>query len=88
MSGPVPQPKPMRTQEELTPIALHVATNAELMVRFRDVIGSEDKERASKLLDEVTTCARNLDATITVSEGTRIVVLLMKMVSHPNGNVR
>ena len=87
MSVPFPRPKPMRTQEELTPIALHVATNSELMVRFRDVIGSEDMERASKLIDEVTNCAKNLDATITASEGTRIVVLLMKLVSHPNERI-
>jgi hypothetical protein len=79
------RPTPMRTQEELMPLAMQVAKNADLMDRFRAVIGSEDKGRASEMIDEVTRFAQSLDASITVPEGTRIVVVLMNVVGHQRG---
>jgi hypothetical protein len=79
---------PMRAQEELTRIALRLAENADLMQRFRAVIGSEDKERAGEMIDEVTRLAQSLEPSITVPEGTLIVVALMKMVGHPKGDAK
>jgi hypothetical protein len=75
--------KPMRTQEELTPLALRVMENAELIQQFRAVIGSEDRQRADDVIDQITRYAQSLDSSITVPEGTRIVVVLMNLVGHP-----
>lgn len=82
---PLLRPQPMRTQEELTPLALRIIENAELMQQFRAVMGSEDKERAEAVVDEITKYAQTLDPTINVSEGIRIVLNLMRIVGHPNG---
>jgi hypothetical protein len=75
--------KPMRSQEELTPLALRVAQNAALMQRFRAVIGSEDKDQGLRVIDEVTKYAQSLDPSISVPEGTHIVVVLMNLIGHP-----
>jgi hypothetical protein len=75
--------KPMKTQEELIPLASRIAENAALMQRFRAVIGSEDKEQGLRVIDEVTKYAQSLDPSISVPEGTSIVVLLMNLVGHP-----
>jgi hypothetical protein len=72
--------RPMRTQEELTPIAHKLLDDAGLMQRFREMIGSEDRERARAVFDEVTHVAESIDPTITYSEGTRLVVVLMKLI--------
>jgi hypothetical protein len=73
----------MRTQEQLAPIVQLVAKNAELMQQFREVIGSDDKERAGAVVDEIERFARSVDPTITHVDATSITVLLMKMVGHP-----
>lgn len=78
---------PIRTQEQLRPLALRIAENADLMQRFRAVIGSEDQERASEVSDEIRRFAQGLDSSVTFSEGTRIVVILMGIVGHPKGRV-
>jgi hypothetical protein len=74
--------KPMRTQEELTPIALQVAENLVLMRQFQAAIGSEDKQLAGEVVDQITRHAQSLDSSITGPEGTRIVVILMNLVGH------
>ena len=80
---PLPLSKPMRTLEELMPIALQAAQNTELMQKFRGVIGSDDKERASAVTDEVERFAQSVDPTVTPVDATSITVLLMKIVGHP-----
>jgi hypothetical protein len=76
----------MRTTEELEPLALRIAENAELMHRFRAVFGSEDRYRGEAIANEIATYARTLDSTVTHPEGTRIVVILMNLVGHPKAN--
>jgi hypothetical protein len=70
----------MRTQEELMPLALRVIENAELMHRFRAVMGSGDEDQARNMVYEITKHAQRLDQAITAPEGTRIVLVLMKIV--------
>jgi hypothetical protein len=74
----LPPSKPMRTQEELAPLAEKVAGNAELVKRFRAVIGSDDKVRVSAMIDEVRQFAQTLDPTVSHPEGTRIALLLFE----------
>ena len=70
----------MRSREELTPIATRLAENGDLLERFKEVQGT-DRERANKLISEVTSRAQELDPTITDTEGVRISLLLMGMFS-------
>jgi hypothetical protein len=79
------KPEFMRTLEELAPLAMRIAQNAELMDRFRAVAGSDDKTRAMEMIDEITRYAQSLDQSISFSEGTRVVVALMKIVGHSEG---
>jgi hypothetical protein len=73
----------MRTPEELAPIVERVASNPILMQKFLEVRGSDDKVRASAVIDEITRFAQSLDPSVTHSEGTRITVMLMQLVGHP-----
>jgi hypothetical protein len=82
---PLKPSSPMRTQKELTPLAHSIAQNDAIMRRFRAVIGSEDKTRATEMIDEITKFAQNLDPSITTAEGTRIVVILMSLAGQPQG---
>jgi hypothetical protein len=75
----------MRSLEELTPIARKVALNRELMQRFRDVMGSENQDRARAMVDEVRNFARTLDPTITYSEGAKITIILMEITRDQRG---
>ena len=58
------------------------------MQRFRAAIGSEDKKRGSKIIDDITKFAQGLDASVTGPEGTQIAVVLMKMVGHPEDDAK
>jgi hypothetical protein len=73
----------MRSLEELAPIAHKMSENANLMRRFREVIGSEDKQRVSAMMDEVRRVAQSIDSTITHPEGTSMSLVLMKMLGYP-----
>jgi hypothetical protein len=86
-STELPTPKPTRSQEELKLLALRVTENAALMQRFHSVIGSDDKARASEVMDEITRYVQSIDPSISVSEGTTIVVLLMKIVGLIKGEI-
>jgi hypothetical protein len=81
--APLPPNKPMRSLEELAPIAHKMSENANLMRRFREVIGSEDKQRVSAMMDEVRRVAQSIDSTITHPEGTSMSLVLMKMLGYP-----
>ncbi|MGA2291654.1 hypothetical protein [Bradyrhizobium sp.] len=59
--------------------------NLELMRRFRDVMGSDDEDRARAMVDEVRNFARTFDPTITYPEGATISVILMKMTRDQRG---
>jgi hypothetical protein len=76
---------PMRSLEELTPVARKVALNLGLMRRFRDVMGSDDEDRARAMVDEVRNFARTFDPTITYPEGATVSVILMKMTRDQRG---
>jgi|EndMetStandDraft_5_1072996.scaffolds.fasta_scaffold298283_2 hypothetical protein len=76
---------PMRSLEELTPVAKKVASNRDLMQKFRDAMGSEDESRARAIVDEVRDLARTFDPTITHPEGTSITVILMKITRDERG---
>jgi hypothetical protein len=75
----------MRSLEELTPLARKVALNQELMQRFRDVMGSEDEDRARAMVDEVRTFARTFDLAISYPEGATITVVVMKIIRDERG---
>ena len=83
---PLPLHKPTRTQEELAPIAHKISENPDLMRRFREVIGSEDRERVSAIFDEIRRVAQSIDPTITHPEGTRMALVLMKRIGHGEGS--
>lgn len=80
--GPMKFTKGRRSDKELEPIADQVAGNAKLIERVRSSIGSQDKDLGWAVMDEVTKFAQSLDPTINSSEGTRIVVLLLKRLGH------
>jgi hypothetical protein len=46
---------------------------------FRASLGSGNEALGREVMDEVARYAQSLDPTITYSDGTRIVVILMKM---------
>jgi hypothetical protein len=49
------------------------------MERLRAALGSGNEALGRDIMDEVTRYAQSLDPTIAYSDGTRIVVTLMKM---------
>ena len=78
----LPPRMPMRTQEELTPVAQRVLENVALMQRFRSAVGSDDEPRVRAVIDEVRNYAQTLDPTITYAEGARIAFVLGMMIGH------
>ena len=74
--------KPMRTLEELHPLVQRSADNPEIMRLYREAVGSEDRVRATAVIDAITEFAQSIDPTVTQVEGVRITVGLMKMVGH------
>jgi hypothetical protein len=52
------------------------------MRRFRAACGSENRDLTREVTAEVTRYVQELDPTITIHEGTTIVVVLAKMVGH------
>ena len=85
--APILPHKPMRSLEELAPIGQKISENAELMRHFREVIGSDDRQRASAMIDEVRRVAQRIDPTITHPEGTTLALVLMKIVGSPSGGL-
>ena len=79
--------EPMRSLEQLTPLARKVALNQELMQRFRDVMESEDEDRARAMVDEVRNFARTYDPAISYPEGATITVILMKIIRDERGEI-
>jgi hypothetical protein len=75
----------MRRAEELTPLAVRIAENADLVQRFRAVVGCDDRERASKMMDEVREYAQTLDPSISDVEGARIVLVLLNILGPFEG---
>src|SRR5262245_40274923 len=71
--------KHRRSAEELESISGRVAENAALMERFRAARGSGNEALGRDIMDEVVRYAQSLDPTINYSDGTRIVVILMKI---------
>jgi hypothetical protein len=86
-SKELPKPKPIRTQEELTPLASRIMENAALVQRFHAVMGSGDKSSGWDVMEEITRYAQSLDPSITPSDGTTIALILMKIVGHPKGEI-
>ena len=76
----------MRTLEELTPLATQIASNLELMKKFREVMGSGDEDRARVMVDEVRHFAQTLDPTVTYAEGARITLVLMTIIRDQSGD--
>ena len=74
--------KPMRTLEELQPLVQRSADNPDIVRQYREAVGSEDRVRATALIDAITEFAQSIDPTVTHVEGVRITVGLMKMVGH------
>jgi hypothetical protein len=72
----------MRTLEELQPLVQRSADNPNIMRQYREAVGSEDRVRATALIDAITEFAQSIDPTVTHVEGVRITVGLMKMVGH------
>lgn len=69
------------------PLALRVAENTALMQRFRAVMGFGDKGLGWDVMEEITRFAQSVDPSITPSDGTTIALILMKIVSHPKGEI-
>jgi hypothetical protein len=82
-SRPIAPILPMKTEDELRPLVLRIVENADLMQRFRAVIGCDDQERGRQMIDEIRKFAQTLDPTVTFSDGTSIAVILMGIVGHP-----
>jgi hypothetical protein len=74
--------KPMRTLEELHPLVQRSADDPGIMRLYREAVGSEDRVRATALIDAITEFAQSIDPTLTHVEGVRITVGLMKMIGH------
>jgi hypothetical protein len=72
----------MRTLEELQPLVQRSADNPAIMRQYREAVGTEDRVRATALIDAITEFAQSIDPTVTHVEGVRITVGLMKMVGH------
>ena len=72
----------MHTLEELQPLVQRSADNPAIMRQYREAVGSEDRVRATALIDAITEFAQSIDPTVTHVEGARITVGLMKMVGH------
>lgn len=66
-----------RRMEELKPIADKVAQNAELMDKLRSAIGSEDDDRAQKIIYEIALYAHRFDASFGLLEGSRIALMVL-----------
>ena len=77
-----PPPKTIRAAEELMPLAYQLASNAELMGRFREVMGSGNKDQARIAMDEVRQHAQTLDPSLTYADGATRTVLLMEIVGR------
>jgi hypothetical protein len=73
------QRKRSRTESELQSIVIRVSQNAALMQRFRSTFGSENRDLAREVSQEITRYAQELDSTVTFDEGTTIVLALLKM---------
>jgi len=73
-------PAPMRSREELDPVARQISLDSHLMERFRGVMGCGDEERARAMVDEVRLIAQSIDPSISYAEGARVTICLMQMV--------
>jgi hypothetical protein len=71
-----------RSETELEPLALKISENAILMQTLREAVGSENLDLAGEVRRQITEYARTLDPSINTAEGTRIVVVLLKMIGH------
>jgi hypothetical protein len=72
----------VRTDEELRPLAQRIVENPELILQFRSAIGSNDEDRTAKAMHKVREYAQSLDPSVTFREGTRLVLLLLKMLGY------
>jgi hypothetical protein len=78
--SPLPSQQPMRSLDELKPLAKQIAANADLMKRFRETKGGGDEDRAREMVDEVRNYARSIEPAITYAEGASLALLLMEYV--------
>jgi hypothetical protein len=72
----------VRTDEELRPLAQRIVENPELILQFRAAIGSNDEDQTAKAMHKVREYAQSLDPSVTFREGTRLVLLLLKMLGY------
>lgn len=70
---------PMRSGEELDPVARQISLDRHLMQRFREVMGCGDEERARAMVDEVRLIAQTIDPSVSYAEGARVTVYLMQI---------
>lgn|SRR4051794_25575781 len=78
---------PMRSGEELDPVARQISLDRHLMQRLQEVMGCGEEERARAMVDEVRLIAQTIDPTISYAEGARVTVCLMQIVhdQHKDG---
>jgi hypothetical protein len=68
--------EPMRSADELRPLAKEIAANADLIRSFQENVGKGDEDRARNFIDEVRNYARSIDPALTYAEGAYLALLL------------
>jgi hypothetical protein len=69
---------PIRSEDELSALAMQLAENKVLMQRFRAAFGSKDERLTGRVMNEVREYAQSLDPSVNFREGTRLALLLVK----------
>jgi hypothetical protein len=74
-----------RSSEELAPLAAEVATNADLLKRYEDVVFGNDSRRTYAVSQEVTAYVRTFYPSLTDHEGLRVLKVLADMIGRRKG---
>jgi hypothetical protein len=72
--------EPMRSIEELTPLARRISSNVELMKKFQEVRGSDNRGLGVQVIHEIWQFAQTIDPTVTYAESATVAVALMKII--------
>jgi hypothetical protein len=71
--------EPMRSADELRPLAKQIAANADLIRSFQENVGKDDEDRARNFIDEVRNYARSIDPALTYAEDAALALLLTEI---------
>jgi hypothetical protein len=71
--------EPMRSADELRPLAKQIAANAGLIRSFQKNVGKDDEDRARNFINEVRNYAHSIDPALTYAEGAHLALLLTEI---------